>query len=60
MAKEKSSFCGKPESKAEVLVEGPNEILVCDSCVDKLASIVREEFENKKFKIYQNFQRLQK
>jgi ATP-dependent Clp protease ATP-binding subunit ClpX len=50
MAKEKKcSFCGKPESKADVLVEGPNDILVCDSCVDKLASIVREELENKKF-----------
>lgn len=50
MAKEKKcSFCGKPESKADVLVEGPNDILVCNSCVDKLASIVREELENKKF-----------
>lgn len=45
----KCSFCGKPEYQAEVLVEGPNSIYVCDSCVDRLADIVKQEFENKKF-----------
>ncbi|WP_028950922.1 ATP-dependent Clp protease ATP-binding subunit ClpX [Sulfurihydrogenibium subterraneum] len=45
----KCSFCGKPENQAEILIEGPNGIYVCDSCVDRLASIVKEEIENKKF-----------
>ncbi|MGB9766143.1 MAG: ATP-dependent Clp protease ATP-binding subunit ClpX [Sulfurihydrogenibium sp.] len=45
----KCSFCGKPENQAQIMVEGPNGIYVCDSCVDRLASIVREELENKKF-----------
>ncbi|MGC8868604.1 MAG: ATP-dependent Clp protease ATP-binding subunit ClpX [Sulfurihydrogenibium sp.] len=45
----KCSFCGKPEKQAQIMVEGPNGIYVCDSCVDRLASIVREELENKKF-----------
>ncbi|WP_297887044.1 ATP-dependent Clp protease ATP-binding subunit ClpX [Sulfurihydrogenibium sp.] len=45
----KCSFCGKPENQAEVMVEGPNGIFVCDSCVERLADIVKQEFENKKF-----------
>lgn len=49
MAKKKCSFCGKPESKAELLVEGPNGIMICDSCIESLHTILEEQFEERKF-----------
>lgn len=50
MSKKKCSFCGKPENKAEVLIEGPNGIAICDSCVDQLGDLVRQHMEEKRFK----------
>lgn len=49
MAKKKCSFCGKPENKAEVLIEGPNGIAICDSCVQQLGDILKEHLQEKRF-----------
>jgi ATP-dependent Clp protease ATP-binding subunit ClpX len=41
------SFCGKTQEEANVLIEGPNGIYLCDDCVKQCYSIVEEEIENK-------------
>lgn len=46
---QKCSFCGKPENKTEVLIEGPNGIFICDSCIEKLGDILKSHLEEKKF-----------
>ncbi len=45
----KCSFCGKTENQVEVMIEGPKGIYVCNSCVEKMADIIKEELENRKF-----------
>lgn len=50
MTKKRCSFCGKPEDKVEVLIEGPDNIFVCDSCIERLGDILREHIEEKRFK----------
>ncbi|MEJ5173521.1 MAG: ATP-dependent Clp protease ATP-binding subunit ClpX [Hydrogenothermaceae bacterium] len=49
MAQRKCSFCGKPESKAEVMIDGPNGLYVCDSCVERLGDILKTHLEEKRF-----------
>ncbi|MCX7759885.1 MAG: ATP-dependent Clp protease ATP-binding subunit ClpX [Hydrogenothermaceae bacterium] len=49
MAQRKCSFCGKTESKAEVMIEGPNGLNICDSCIERLGDILKSHLEEKRF-----------
>lgn len=40
------SFCGKPQSRANKLISGPNGIFICDECVEICADIIDEEMDN--------------
>lgn len=48
MSKKKCSFCGKPEDKAEVLIEGPNGIAICDNCIEQLGDLLKEHMQEKR------------
>jgi len=39
------SFCGKPQDMVAKLIAGPNDVYICDECVDICADIVEEELE---------------
>ncbi len=41
--KQKCSFCGKPQEDALVLIAGPSNTFICDECVEKCHSIVKEQ-----------------
>jgi len=43
----KCSFCGKSQEEANVLIEGPNGIFLCDDCVKQCYTIVKEEADEK-------------
>ena len=38
------SFCGKSEGQVRKMIAGPNEVFICNECVDLCAEIVDEEF----------------
>ena len=37
------SFCGKPGSQAETLIEGPDKIFICPECVELCHNIIRQD-----------------
>jgi len=37
------SFCWKPRSAVRHLVEGPNQVFICDECIALCAEIMAEE-----------------
>ena len=37
------SFCGKGESEIGPLIEGPNDVYICGSCVDLCSTIIQQE-----------------
>lgn len=37
------SFCGKPRAEAGPMVEGPNDVYMCEHCVDLAVGIVQAE-----------------
>lgn len=39
------SFCGKTQEQVRKLIAGPNDIYICDECVELCAEIIDEEFE---------------
>ena len=39
------SFCGKAQGQVRKLISGPNEVYICDECVELCAEIIDEEFE---------------
>ena len=39
------SFCGKSQGQVRKLISGPNDVYICDECVELCAEIVDEEFE---------------
>lgn len=39
------SFCNKPQSQVRKLIAGPNNIFICDECVEICSEIIEEEFE---------------
>ena len=39
------SFCGKPQDMVQKLISGPNDVYICDECVEICADIVEEELE---------------
>jgi ATP-dependent Clp protease ATP-binding subunit ClpX len=36
------SFCGKPSREVNGLVEGPNKVFICDSCIDSAADMMKD------------------
>lgn len=40
------SFCGKPQHLATKLISGPNNIFICDECVEICADILDDELDN--------------
>lgn len=38
------SFCGRYQSQVRKLIEGPNNIYICDACVDLCQELIDEEF----------------
>ena len=39
------SFCGKTQDMVQKLIAGPNDIFICDECVEICADIIEEELE---------------
>ncbi len=39
------SFCGKAQDEVRKLIAGPNNIYICDECIDLCSDILEEEFE---------------
>ena len=39
------SFCGKPQEQVQKLIAGPNNVFICDECVDVCAEIIEEEYD---------------
>jgi len=39
------SFCGKTQDMVQKLIAGPNDIYICDECVEICADIIEEELE---------------
>lgn len=37
------SFCGRPASQAETLIEGPNRVFICPECVELCHNIIRQD-----------------
>jgi hypothetical protein len=37
------SFCGKPSNRAKQLIAGPNNIFICDECLEICVTILLEE-----------------
>lgn len=46
MAEKRCSFCGKTQSEAKVLIEGPNGIHICDDCVKQCDLLLKEELDS--------------
>lgn len=40
------SFCGKTQEQVRKLIAGPNNVYICDECVDICADIIEEEYED--------------
>ncbi len=40
------SFCGKPQEQVRKLLAGPNDVYICDECIELCYEIVEEEFED--------------
>jgi ATP-dependent Clp protease ATP-binding subunit ClpX len=46
MAKiKRCSFCGKTQDMVQKLIAGPNDVFICDECVEICADIIEEELE---------------
>jgi len=39
------SFCGKAQNQVMKLIAGPNNIYICDECIEVCSDIIKEEFE---------------
>ena len=39
------SFCGKTQDEVRKLIAGPNEVFICNECVDLCIGIIEEEYE---------------
>lgn len=39
------SFCGKAQEQVRKLIAGPNDVYICDECIELCSEIVEEEFE---------------
>ena len=39
------SFCGKVQAQVRKLIAGPNEVYICDECIEVCSEIIEEEFE---------------
>ncbi len=46
------SFCNKPQSQVRKLIAGPNNIFICDECVEICSEIIEEEFEYEEDNIF--------
>ncbi len=44
------SFCGRSQDEVLVLISGPNNVYICDRCVEACNSIVREQISQYKLK----------
>ncbi|NPA13420.1 MAG: ATP-dependent Clp protease ATP-binding subunit ClpX [Aquificae bacterium] len=42
----KCSFCGKDQSEVKVLIAGPDNIFICDDCINQCNLLLKEEIEN--------------
>lgn len=40
------SFCGKTQNQVRKLLAGPNDVFICDECIDLCADIMDEELED--------------
>ncbi len=40
------SFCGKTQDMVQKLISGPNDIFICDECVEICADIIEDELED--------------
>ncbi len=40
------SFCGKAQEQVRKLIAGPNDVYICDECIELCSEIVEEEFED--------------
>lgn len=40
------SFCGKAQDEVRKLIAGPNNIFICDECIELCSDIIEEEFED--------------
>jgi len=40
------SFCGKPQKQVRKLIAGPNNVFICDECIDICNEIIDEEFSD--------------
>lgn len=38
------SFCGKAQNEVRKLIAGPNDIFICDECIELCSEIIEEEF----------------
>jgi ATP-dependent Clp protease ATP-binding subunit ClpX len=47
----KCSFCGKSKSQVNKLIQGPNDIYICDECVDTCSDIIYEAEEREAFDV---------
>ena len=47
MAKiKRCSFCGKTQDMVQTLIAGPNDVFICDECVEICSEIIEEELED--------------
>ncbi len=44
------SFCGKTQDMVQKLIAGPNDVYICDECVDICMDIIEEELEENRIK----------
>lgn len=47
------SFCGKSQHDVRKMISGPNDVLICDECVDQCNDIILEEIEDEAAKATQ-------
>lgn len=40
------SFCGKHRDQVRKLIAGPNDVYICDECIDLCSEIIEEEFDD--------------
>lgn len=40
------SFCGKGQDEVRKLISGPNNVYICDECIELCADIIEEELDN--------------
>ena len=40
------SFCNKAQEQVRKIIAGPNDVYICDECVDICAEIMEEEFQD--------------